>query len=34
MHQFVNTGIACYNPGKQDRPVNISKAVYLIAPTR
>ena len=32
MHQFVNAGIALYNPDKPDRPVNSPKAVYQIAP--
>lgn len=30
MHQFVNAGIAIYNPDKPDRPVNSPKAVYQI----
>ncbi len=30
MHQFVNAGIALYNPDKPDRPVNSPKAVYQI----
>ena len=33
MHQFVDAGIALYNPDKPDRPVNSPKAVYQIAPT-
>lgn len=32
MHQFVDAGIATYNPDKPDRPVNSPKAVYQIAP--
>jgi len=32
MHQFVNAGIALYNPDKPDRPVNSPKAVYQIEP--
>ncbi|MBU0716867.1 MAG: restriction endonuclease [Planctomycetes bacterium] len=32
MHQFVDAGIALYNPDKLDRPVNSPKAVYQIAP--
>lgn len=32
MHQFVDSGIALYNPDKPDRPVNSPKAVYQIAP--
>lgn len=32
MHQFVDAGIAMYNPDKPDRPVNSPKAVYQIAP--
>jgi hypothetical protein len=32
MHQFVNAGIALYNPDKPDRPVNSPKAVYQVAP--
>lgn len=32
MHQFVDAGIALYNPDKPDRPVNSPKAVYQIAP--
>lgn len=32
MHQFVDAGIACYNPDKPDRPVNSPKAVYQISP--
>lgn len=30
MHQFVNAGIAIYNPDKPDRPVNSPNAVYQI----
>lgn len=30
MHQFVDAGIAHYNPDKPDRPVNSPKAVYQI----
>ena len=32
MHQFVDAGIALYNPDKPDRSVNSPKAVYQIAP--
>lgn len=32
MHQFVEAGIARYNPDKPDRPVNSPKAVYQIGP--
>ena len=32
IHQFVDSGIACYNPDKPDRPVNSPKAVYQITP--
>ncbi len=32
MHQFVNAGIAVYNPDDPDRPVNSPKAVYQIEP--
>jgi adenine-specific DNA-methyltransferase len=32
MHQFVEAGIALYNPDKPDRPVNSPKAVYQIVP--
>lgn len=32
MHQFVEAGIAIYNPDKPDRPVNSPKAVYQITP--
>lgn len=32
MHQFVDAGIALYNPDRPDRPVNSPKAVYQIAP--
>ncbi len=32
MHQFVEAGIALYNPDKPDRPVNSPAAVYQIEP--
>jgi hypothetical protein len=32
MHQFVDAGIALYNPDKPERPVNSPKAVYQISP--
>lgn len=32
MHQFVDAGIALYNPDKPDRPVNSPKACYQISP--
>lgn len=32
MHQFVDAGIAIYNPDKPSRPVNSPDAVYQIAP--
>ncbi len=32
IHQFVQAGIASYNPDKSDRPVNSPKAVYQILP--
>lgn len=32
MHQFVDAGLALYNPDKPDRPVNSPKAVYQIEP--
>ena len=32
MHQFVDAGIARYNPDKPDRPVNSPAAVYQIEP--
>ena len=32
MHQFVDAGLALYNPDRPDRPVNSPKAVYQIAP--
>jgi hypothetical protein len=32
MHQFVDAGIALYNPDKLDRPVNSPAAVYQIEP--
>lgn len=33
MHQFVQAGIALYNPDKPSRPVNSPAAVYQIEPT-
>ena len=33
MHQFVDAGIALYNPDKPDRPVNSPNAVYQIEPS-
>lgn len=33
MHQFVQAGIALYNPDQPDRPVNSPYAVYRIEPT-
>lgn len=33
MHQFVDAGIALYNPDVPDRPVNSPKAVYQIEPS-
>ncbi len=33
MHQFVDAGIALYNPDKPGRPVNSPKAVYQIEPS-
>lgn len=33
IHQFVDAGIALYNPDKPDRPVNSPKAVYQIEDT-
>lgn len=33
MHQFVDAGLALYNPDKLDRPVNSPKAVYQIEPS-
>ncbi len=33
MHQFVDAGIALYNPDKPDRPINSPKTVYKVAPT-
>jgi BsuBI/PstI restriction endonuclease domain/BsuBI/PstI restriction endonuclease HTH domain len=33
MHQFVEAGIALYNPDKASRPVNSPQAVYQISPT-
>lgn len=32
IHQFIESGIALYNPDKSDRPVNSPKAVYQISP--
>jgi hypothetical protein len=32
MHQFVDAGLALYNPDKADRPVNSPAAVYQIEP--
>lgn len=32
MHQFVDAGIALYNPDQPDRPVNSPKAAYQIEP--
>lgn len=32
LHQFVDGGLALYNPDKLDRPVNSPKACYQIAP--
>jgi hypothetical protein len=32
MHQFVDAGVALYNPDKPDRPVNSPKAVYQVSP--
>ena len=32
MHQFVDAGLALYNPDEPTRPVNSPKAVYQIAP--
>jgi type II restriction enzyme len=32
IHQFMDAGVALYNPDKHDRPVNSPKAVYQIAP--
>jgi hypothetical protein len=32
MHQFVDAGIARYNPDRPERPVNSPKAVYQISP--
>jgi hypothetical protein len=32
MHQFVEAGIALYNPDEPSRPVNSPKAVYQVAP--
>ena len=33
MHQFVEAGIALYNPDQPDRPVNSPKACYQISPS-
>jgi hypothetical protein len=33
MHQFVEAGVALYNPDKPDRPVNSPAAVYQIEPS-
>jgi len=33
MHQFVDAGLAVYNPDKPDRPVNSPAAVYQIEPS-
>lgn len=32
MHQFIEAGLALYNPDKPERPVNSPKAVYQVAP--
>ena len=32
MHQFVEAGVAVYNPDNPDRPVNSPKAVYQVSP--
>jgi hypothetical protein len=32
IHQFVQAGVAAYNPDKPDRSVNSPKAVYQILP--
>ncbi len=32
MHQFIEAGLALYNPDQPDRPVNSPKAVYQIEP--
>jgi hypothetical protein len=32
MHQFVQAGVALYNPDKPDRPVNSPNAVYQVSP--
>jgi hypothetical protein len=32
MHQFMDAGIALYNPDEPTRPVNSPKAVYQISP--
>jgi hypothetical protein len=34
MHQFVQAGLALYNPDDLGRPVNSPRAVYRIAPRR
>lgn len=33
MHQFIEAGIALYNPDRPDRPTNSPKAVYQIEPS-
>ncbi len=33
MHQFVDAGLALYNPDEPDRPVNSPKAVYQVEPS-
>ena len=33
MHQFVDAGLALYNPDKPNRPINSPKAVYQIEPS-
>jgi adenine-specific DNA-methyltransferase len=33
LHQFVDAGLALYNPDKPDRPVNSPAAVYQISPS-
>jgi hypothetical protein len=33
MHQFVEAGLALYNPDKPDRPVNSPGAVYQVSPS-
>jgi hypothetical protein len=32
MHQFVQAGLALYNPDDPNRPVNSPRAVYQISP--